>query len=414
MADEIISMLDASMRIDVLNLLADLRSRGLSILFICMVTFNLSRSVSYFESGIGRGLGFRDSNQDLLGFVHLVPERARQRLLDLAATQLETGGAYHQYQPLTKRSNNDGGGNFNDDPLWLVLAVSAYVEETGDWSVLDELVPYDNRPGSETPLYEHLQRCVRYTLERLGPHGLPLIGRADWNDCLNLNCFSDAPGESFQTITNKDSRTAESVFIAGMFVVAAREMAALAKCKSGDGEAERYRAAARQVEAAVREHGWDGEWYVRYFDADGAPLGSRKNAHGQIYINSQSWAVLSGFAPPERARTALDSMNRRLNTGKGVKISTPGFNGFDPARGASPHVRPAPKKTAAFFCTLTRGRSSPRPFWGLTTVLTSIIIRSTRRRRTTRLTSSSASHTSILKTSWATSTHNSVWRATVG
>ncbi|HZY45720.1 MAG TPA: glycosyl transferase, partial [Anaerolineae bacterium] len=192
----------------------------------CMITFNLSRSASQFESGIGRGMGFRDSNQDLLGFVHMIPARARERILDIAATQLESGGAYHQYQPLTKRGNNDVGSNFNDDPLWLILGVSAYLKETGDWSILDELVTYDNRSGSEQPLLDHLQRSYRYTIERLGPHGLPLIGRADWNDCLNLNCFSEEPGESFQTTTNRDGKVAESIFIAGLFVQAANELAA--------------------------------------------------------------------------------------------------------------------------------------------------------------------------------------------
>ncbi len=193
----------------------------------CMATFNLSRSASLYESGIGRGIGFRDSNQDLLGAVHMAPARARARILDIAATQLESGGAYHQYQPLTKRGNNDIGSNFNDDPLWLILAVAAYIKETGDWTILEERVPYDNQPGTEQPLFEHLQRCIRYTLDRLGPHGLPLIGRADWNDCLNLNCFSDTPGESFQTTTNKDGKIAESVLIAGLFVVAAEELAEL-------------------------------------------------------------------------------------------------------------------------------------------------------------------------------------------
>jgi cellobiose phosphorylase len=200
----------------------------------CMATFNMSRSASFYESGIGRGLGFRDSNQDLLGFVQMVPERARERILDLAATQLPTGGAYHQYQPLTKKGNNDVGGNFNDDPHWLIVGVAAYLKETGDWSILDEPVQYDNQPGSEQPLYEHLQRSFRYTLERLGPHGLPLIGRADWNDCLNLNCFSDTPGQSFQTTTNKEGKVAESVFIAGLFVLASKELAAIARARPGE------------------------------------------------------------------------------------------------------------------------------------------------------------------------------------
>ncbi|MFN2241189.1 MAG: GH36-type glycosyl hydrolase domain-containing protein, partial [Anaerolineae bacterium] len=229
----------------------------------CMLTFNLSRSASFFESGIGRGMGFRDSNQDLLGFVHMVPERARERILDLAATQLESGGAYHQYQPLTKRGNDAVGGGFNDDPLWLILAAGAYLKETGDWSILDEPVPYDNRPGSEQPLYDHLERSLRYTLDRLGPHGLPLIGRADWNDCLNLNTFSSTPGESFQTADTKDGKTAESVFIAGLFVLAAKELAGIARWRGWPQEADRYEAEAAKMESAVCQHGWDGDWFLR-------------------------------------------------------------------------------------------------------------------------------------------------------
>src|ERR1035437_9328932 len=200
----------------------------------CMATFNMSRSASFYESGIGRGMGYRDSNQDLLGFVHMIPERARERILDLAATQLKNGGAFHQFQPLTKRGNNDVGSGFNDDPAWLVLAVAAYLKETGDWTILEAPVQYENESGSETLLYEHLQRSLQYTLERLGPNELPLIGRADWKDCLNLNCFSDTPGQSFQTTTNKEGKVAESVFIGGLFVLAAKELAGIAKLRGLD------------------------------------------------------------------------------------------------------------------------------------------------------------------------------------
>jgi cellobiose phosphorylase len=235
----------------------------------CMATFNMSRSASFYESGIGRGLGFRDSTQDLLGFVHMVPERARERVLDLAATQLESGGAYHQYQPLTKRGNNDVGSNFNDDPLWLIVGVAAYLKETGDWSILDAPVPYDNKPGSESPLFEHMQRSLRYTLDRLGPHKLPLIGRADWNDCLNLNCFSDTPGESFQTTTNKDGKVAESVFIAGLFVLAARELAEIALRRGWLLKSREYLHAAGRMEETVLAQGWDGEWFLRAYDDSG-------------------------------------------------------------------------------------------------------------------------------------------------
>ena len=184
----------------------------------CMVTFNMSRSASHFESGTGRGMGFRDSCQDLLGFVHLIPDRARQRILDIAATQFEDGSAYHQYQPLTKKGNSDIGSGFNDDPLWLIAGTAAYIKETGDLSILDEIVYFNNDPALAKPLSEHLKRSFDYTLTHLGPNGLPLIGRADWNDCLNLNCFSKEPGESFQTFGPSEGPVAESVFIAGMFI----------------------------------------------------------------------------------------------------------------------------------------------------------------------------------------------------
>ena len=260
----------------------------------CMATFNMSRSASFFESGIGRGLGFRDSNQDLLGFVHMVPSRARERILDLAATQLASGGAYHQYQPLTKRGNNDIGGGFNDDPHWLIVGVSAYLKETGDWSILDEPVPYDNEPGSEKPLYEHLQRSFSYTLARLGPHGLPLIGRADWNDCLNLNCFSDAPGQSFQTTTNKDGKVAESVFIAGLFVYSGREIAAIAKHRGLTEESAFYLAEVAKMEAVINEHGWDGEWFLRAYNDFGGKIGSKECKEGKIFIESNGFCTLAG------------------------------------------------------------------------------------------------------------------------
>lgn len=326
-----------------------------------MITFNMSRSASYFESGIGRGMGFRDSNQDLLGFVHLIPERARERLLDLAATQLETGGAYHQYQPLTKRGNNDVGSGFNDDPLWLVLAVTAYVKETGDWGILAEQVVYDNRPGSEDSLYGHLQRSLQYTLDRLGPHGLPLIGRADWNDCLNLNCFSDAPGQSFQTTTNKDGKVAESVFIAGLFVLAAREMAELTrqiehgKSKIGltsdfppSGD---YLDAATKMEIAIWASGWDGEWFRRAYDDFGQVLGSKVNEEGRIFIEPQGICVMAGLGVGDgRAEQALNSVAEHLATPHGIILQQPAFSKYYLHLGEISSYPPGYKENAGIFC----------------------------------------------------------------
>ncbi|MCL4265696.1 MAG: glycosyl transferase [Anaerolineae bacterium] len=316
-----------------------------------MVTFNMSRSASFYESGIGRGMGFRDSNQDLLGFVHMIPERARERILDITATQLPTGGAYHQYQPLTKRGNDAVGGNFNDDPLWLVLAVAAYVKETADTSILDELVPYDNTPGTEEPLYEHLQRCIRYTLDRLGPHNLPLIGRADWNDCLNLNTFSEHPGESFQTTTNKDGKTAESVFIAGLFVLAAKEMAALADHLGKHKEAETYRWHASIMTQTTLTHGWDGAWFRRAYDFYSHVIGSQECEEGKIFIEPQGICIMAGMGLEDgKAAQALVSVAEHLATPHGIVLQQPAYSQYYLHLGEISSYPPGYKENAGIFC----------------------------------------------------------------
>src|SRR6266542_3211043 len=317
----------------------------------CMVTFNLSRSASLFESGIGRGMGFRDSTQDLLGFVHMIPKRARERILDLSATQLKNGGAFHQYQPLTKRGNNDVGSGFNDDPAWLVLGVSAYIKETGDWSILDELVQYENEPETETPLYEHLQRSIQYTLERLGPNNLPLIGRADWNDCLNLNCFSETPGQSFQTTTNKDGKTAESVFIAALFVQAGTELAEIA-CRRGlQDQAGSYRRQIAHMEETIREHAWDGEWFLRAYDDAGNKVGSHECEEGKIFIETQGYCVLAGVGLEECIATkAMESVSKHLATEHGIVLQQPAYSKYYLELGEISSYPPGYKENAGIFC----------------------------------------------------------------
>jgi len=317
----------------------------------CMITFNMSRSASFYESGIGRGLGFRDSTQDLLGFVQMAPERARQRLLDLAATQLDTGGAYHQYQPLTKRGNNNVGSNFNDDPLWLVLATSAYLKETGDWGILDELAPYDNQPGTETPLFDHLQRSLQYTLDRLGPHQLPLIGRADWNDCLNLNTFSTEPGESFQTTTNMDGKVAESVFIGGLFVLASHEMAQLCQSLGKNELAQTYMDHAKQMTKTVMQEGWDGSWFLRAYDHYGDKIGSKTCEEGKIFIEPQGICIMAGLGLSDgKAIQALDEVNKRLATPHGIVLQQPAFSRYYLNLGEISSYPPGYKENASIFC----------------------------------------------------------------
>jgi cellobiose phosphorylase len=317
----------------------------------CMVTFNMSRSASYFESGIGRGMGFRDSNQDLLGFMHMIPERARERILDISATQLKNGGAFHQYQPLTKRGNNDVGSGFNDDPLWLVLGVSAYIKESGDWSILDELVQYENEPGTESPLYEHLQRSIQYTLDRLGPNQLPLIGRADWNDCLNLNCFSDTPGQSFQTTTNKEGKVAESVLIAGLFVLACAEMAGIAQHRNDKAELDKVTGALADMESTVWKAGWDGEWFRRAYDDFGHVLGSKENAEGRIFIEPQGICVMAGLGVDNgNALKAMDSVAEHLATPHGIVLQQPAFSQYYLHLGEISSYPPGYKENAGIFC----------------------------------------------------------------
>ena len=317
----------------------------------CMVTFNMSSSASYFESGIGRGMGFRDSNQDLLGFVHLIPERARERIIDIASTQFENGSAYHQYQPLTKRGNSDIGSGFNDDPLWLIAGTSAYVRETGDVSILKEMVPYDNDMSVATTLMEHLKRSFDFTVNNKGPNKLPLIGRADWNDCLNLNCFSEHPGESFQCFGPSEGPVAESVFIAGMFVKYGEEYAQLAELLGDTAEAERARKEVKIMYDTVLESGWDGEWFVRAYDAYSNKIGSKECEEGKIFIESNGFCSLAGIGVKEGlAEKALDSVKKYLDCKYGVMILQPAYTVYHLELGEISSYPPGYKENAGIFC----------------------------------------------------------------
>ncbi len=317
----------------------------------CMVTFNMSRSASYYESGIGRGMGFRDSCQDLLGFVHLIPDRARQRIIDIASTQFEDGSAYHQYQPLTKKGNSDIGSGFNDDPLWLIAGTSAYVRETGDTLILTEQVPFDNDESLAKPLLEHLKRSFDYIVTHKGPHGLPLIGRADWNDCLNLNCFSEHPGESFQTFGPSEGPVAESVFIAGMFVKYGEEYAQLCELIGNQAEADYARTEVQKMYDAVLKDGWDGDWFVRAYDAYGKKIGSKECDEGQIYIESNGFCPLAGIGVKEGlAEKALDSVKEKLDTKYGVMILQPAYTKYHLELGEISSYPPGYKENAGIFC----------------------------------------------------------------
>ena len=317
----------------------------------CMVTFNMSRSASYYESGIGRGMGFRDSCQDLLGFVHLIPDRARERIIDIASTQFQDGSAYHQYQPLTKKGNSDIGSGFNDDPLWLIAGTSAYIRESGDTSILNEQVPFDSDMSVRAPLMNHLKRSFDYIVNHKGPHDLPLIGRADWNDCLNLNCFSAHPGESFQTFGPSEGPVAESVFIAGMFVKYGEEYAQLCELLGDQKEADYARSEVEKMYAAVCKDGWDGDWFVRAYDAYSHKVGSHECEEGQIFIEPQGFCVLAGIGVKEGlAQKALDSVKEKLDTKYGIMILQPAYTQYHLELGEVSSYPPGYKENAGIFC----------------------------------------------------------------
>ena len=317
----------------------------------CMVTFNMSRSASYYESGTGRGMGFRDSCQDLLGFVHLIPDRARERILDIAATQFEDGSAYHQYQPLTKKGNSDIGSGFNDDPLWLIAGTAAYIKETGDYSILDEMTPYDSDASKATTFMEHLRRSFHYTMEHLGPHNLPLIGRADWNDCLNLNCFSTEPGESFQTFGPSEGPNAESVFIAGMFVRYGKDYAAICRHQGMTEEAELAEKAIAEMEKTVMDAGWDGEWYLRAYDHYKNKIGSKECEDGKIFIEPQGFCVMAEIGLEEGCcLKAMESVEKYLDTKYGIVLLQPPYHRYHVELGEISSYPPGYKENAGIFC----------------------------------------------------------------
>lgn len=350
--DELLSKYSVNTPDDKMNRMVNIWNQ-----YQCMVTFNMSRSASYFESGIGRGMGFRDSNQDLLGFVHQIPDRARERLIDLAATQFEDGGCYHQYQPLTKRGNDEIGGDFSDDPLWMILSVAQYIKETGDWSILDEQVPYDNDESRAKPMMHHLTQSFYHILNNLGPHGLPLAMRADWNDCINLSCFSDTPGESFQTSTSpkygdqKYSRVAESVMVGGMFTFIGPEYVSICRHKGLNDEADKAQAEIDKMAQVILKYGFDGEWFLRAYDDFGRKMGSKENEEGKIFIEPQGFCVMSGIGKEQGLDIkTLDSVDKYLNTKYGLVLNNPAFTKYYIEYGEISTYPGGYKENAGIFC----------------------------------------------------------------
>lgn len=310
----------------------------------CFITKNWSRYLSYYQLGIGtRGIGFRDSSQDVMGVIDRIPEESKKLLRQLMMVQRKNGSAMHSFNPLTMEGSKgeteglpDRPQYYGDDHLWIVLAVTAYLKETGDMKFLKEVIPYyekdkDGQPQESGMVLDHMKRALNFTMNDKGQHGLPLLGFADWNDTVNLQTG------------------AESLFNTHLYGKDLLEMIELCNYLGDNAVAKSYQAEYDKQKETFNRTSWDGEWYVRYFDSDGTPLGSHKNEYGKIYINAQSWSLISGMAPSDRAEKALDSLNKLLNTSKGIKISWPGFNGYDQTKGGITTYPPGAKENGGIF-----------------------------------------------------------------
>ncbi|MGL5408949.1 MAG: GH36-type glycosyl hydrolase domain-containing protein, partial [Shewanella sp.] len=310
----------------------------------CHTTKNWSRYLSLYQLGYGaRGIGFRDSSQDTLGVITHMPEEARAFIERLLSVQNIDGSAMHQFFPSTMEANAgdsreeaDRPDYYGDDHLWIVYAVTQYVKETGNAAFLDKIIPFyqkdkQGKALESASVWDHLCRAIEFTRSNTGQHGLPLLGFADWNDTVNL------------------PTGAESLMVASMYGKALLDMMDLCHLRGEEARAQQYQAQYQQMKAIVNQCGWDGEWFVRYFDEQGQPVGSHTNEQGQIYTNGQSWPVIAGFAEQERASQALESVYQKLNTANGIKLSTPGYNGFNPNLGGVSTYPPGAKENGGIF-----------------------------------------------------------------
>lgn len=314
------------------------------------VTYVNARNASYFHWGVTRGIGFRDSLQDTLGVVIAEPEKARKRILQVAGYQRSDGSCMHLFHPVS------GEGEFTghrDDPLWLITAVWFYAAETGDLNVLDAAAPFHEKPQAAT-LGDHLMASVRFIEAHLGPNGIPTFGRGDWNDTLDYVGGDEGGGESVW---------------AGMFY--AYNLLRLAELfdrhERWRPETAWLRARYARIRDALNTHAWDGDWYIRAVCANGRVLGSRRCASGRIYLNPQTWAVLSGVADGERGVRAMDAVREHLDTAFGPKLLAPAYHEIDPEIGLITRCVWGKKENGAVFnhtttwaimaeCLLGRGR----------------------------------------------------------
>ncbi|MBN1647906.1 MAG: glycosyl transferase [Spirochaetales bacterium] len=310
----------------------------------CYITKNWSRYLSLYQLGLGaRGMGFRDSSQDVMGILANAPEEGRELIEKLLSVQKRDGSAMHQFNPLTmianegdSREDEDRPKYYGDDHLWIILASCAYIKETGNLKFLDKQIPfYDKDKNGRTiekgSVSEHLRRGIHFTHDHTGKHGLPLLGFADWNDTINL------------------PTGAESVFVANQYCLAARELADVLEFSGDKKTAAGLKTWYDEMKDTINRKAWDGAWYRRYYDHKGKPIGAASCQYGRVFANAQSWAVMSGVAEGERMISALNTIRKNLNTTSGIKLSWPGYNGYDEEKGGVTTYPPGTKENGGIF-----------------------------------------------------------------
>jgi cellobiose phosphorylase len=306
----------------------------------CRASLFWSRFASAYETGLGRGMGTRDSAQDTLAAVQNAPERVHQNLSMLWKLQFRDGHTWHQVFPLTGEGGVGLAGEypdwpqwFCDDHLWLVMAVCAYLRETGDFSYLEEHLPYAD--GGDDTVWGHMQRAVDFTLTHRGPHGLPRLGFSDWDDTMNLD---------------HGSGKAESVMAAQQFCRVMLDLAELCEAIGKGEDGRRFRTHKEDMTVIINQVAWDGEWYARAFDDEGKPIGVQAEEYHKIGLNTQTWAVIGECSPQNRAGQAMLSAHAWLNSPFGLAILAPAYTHGDPRVGGTSTYPPGAKENGGIFC----------------------------------------------------------------
>ena len=308
----------------------------------CRTTMYWSRFVSAYESGLGRGMGTRDSAQDILGTVHAAPSFSRDVLSKLWHLQFRDGHTWHQFYPLTGEGGPGLAGEFLDwpqwfcdDHLWLVIAVCAYLKETGDLSFLDERIPYWEGKDHDESVWGHLLRAVDFTYSHRGPHGLPRSGFSDWDDTMNLD---------------HGSGKAESVWCGEQFCRAMLELKELCEFLNRKEDAAHFTALYHEMAGIINGTSWNGDWYVRAYDDDGMAVGVKDEKFHKIGLISQLWAVIGDIGNHERQVCAMESAHEKLNTPYGLALLWPPYNGSDPRVRGTTTYPPGAKENGGIFC----------------------------------------------------------------